>query len=109
MQSGKLRERIAIQTNTPTIDALGQRVPGWATVATVWAAVESVMAGEEQRRAGENVLVSQARYRVRMRWRALSPLQRLVWTVRGRTLEIESVQDGAGRREVIALCYEVQI
>jgi len=111
MQIGKLRERVAIQTNTPTIDAMGQRVAGWATVATVWAAVEAEPGGpggNERTRNGEETLVAEARVRVRMRWRVLSPLQRLVWTVRSRTFEVESVQDGTGRREIVALCREVQ-
>lgn len=107
MQAGKLRERIAIQTNTPVVNALGERVPGWATAATVWAAVEA-LDGNEQERSGGPVLVAEARVQVRMRWRVLTPLQRLVWTVRSRTFLVESVQDGTGRREIVALCKEIQ-
>lgn len=39
MNPGDLRHRVSIQTNTPTDDPNGGKVPSWATDSTVWAKV----------------------------------------------------------------------
>jgi SPP1 family predicted phage head-tail adaptor len=108
MKAGELRERVAIQTDTPTQDAYGELVAGWATAASVWAAIAPV-GGSEGFRGGDQQVIAEANYRVRVRWRDdLSVGQRVVWTVRSRTFEIESIQDGTGRSEIVLLCREVQ-
>jgi len=46
MKAGKLRQRINIQTNTPTKDADGVLTDVWATTYTVWGSIEP-LAGRE--------------------------------------------------------------
>lgn len=40
MQAGKLRHRLALQAPTTTLDAYGEAIKVWGTVATVWGSVE---------------------------------------------------------------------
>ena len=42
MNPGDLRHRVAIQTNTPTLDPNGGKVASWATTSTVWASVQTL-------------------------------------------------------------------
>ena len=42
MNPGDLRHRVAIQTNTPTVDPNGGKVASWATTSTVWASVQTL-------------------------------------------------------------------
>ncbi len=39
MQSGKLRHRIALQSNTPTINSFSEPVDSWSTYKTVWGSI----------------------------------------------------------------------
>jgi len=109
MRAGSLRERVAIQTNTPSQDAYGQPVESWATTATVWASIEAVTGLERAMTSQQQQVIAEAVYRITIRWRSsVSVKQRLVWTIRNRTFAIESIQDGTGRHEIVLLCREVQ-
>ncbi len=109
MRAGPLRERLALQTNTPVQDSYGQPVEGWATVATVWGAVERSTGTERAMTSQQQVVIGEAVFRIRIRWRgSVSVKQRLVWTVRNRTFDVETVLDGSGREEILLLCREVQ-
>lgn len=104
MQSGTLRHRIAIQTNTPTQDSYGEPVTSWATVATVWAAVE-MLSGRELFVAQQ--AQSEATVRFRIRRRDVDARQRVSWD--GRTFGVESViHDPTNRRETLLMCKENQ-
>lgn len=46
MRSGRLDTRIAIQTNTPSINSSGVAVPSWATSSTVWAEFRELKGSE---------------------------------------------------------------
>jgi SPP1 family predicted phage head-tail adaptor len=109
MQAGRMRERVAIQTNTPSQDAYGQPVESWATSATVWAEIVATANGTERAEAGGQQVIAESLYRITIRWRDdVSVKQRVVWTVRSRTFEIENIQDGSGRETIVLLCREVQ-
>ena len=109
MRAGPLRERLALQTNAPSQDSYGQPLESWSTTATVWGAVESASGTERAMTSQEQVVIGEAVFRIRIRWRgSVSVKQRLVWTVRSRTFEIEAVLDGSGREEIVLLCREVQ-
>jgi SPP1 family predicted phage head-tail adaptor len=111
MRAGPLRERLALQTNTPVQDSYGQPVESWSTTATVWASVERSTGTERAMTSQEQVVIGEAVFRIRIRWRgsvSVSVKQRLVWTVRSRTFAIEAVLDGSGREEILLLCREVQ-
>jgi len=99
-----MRHRIVIESNTPTQDAYGQPVEGWATVATVWAAVE-MLSGRELFVAQQ--AQSEATVRFRIRRRDADAKMRVSWD--GRTFQVESViHDPTNRRETLLLCVENQ-
>ena len=97
---GALTERLTIQQDTPSTDALGGQsvVPG--TLATVWGAVTALAGRELMQAQAVNARVT---YRVVVRYRAdVTPAMRLLWTpswssgTAQKTLEIHSVRP-AGR------------
>lgn len=45
----RLRHRIKLQKNTPTIDASGQPIESWSTYKTVWANVEDKKGDEDDK------------------------------------------------------------
>lgn len=104
MRAGKLRHRIAIQTNTPSVDAYGQPVEGWATSATVWAEVE-MLSGRELMAAQQ--VESQASVRFTIRRRDVTARQRVSWD--GRLFGVEAIiHDPSNARTTQLLCSEVQ-
>lgn len=46
LQTGKMKNRIALQSQTATVDAAGQPLDMWATVATVWADIRHISGTE---------------------------------------------------------------
>lgn len=47
MNAGDLRHRVTIQSQTPTVNAIGERVPGaWTDVTTVYASIRPASAKE---------------------------------------------------------------
>lgn len=107
MQTGRLRERITIQTENVTRDASGQELKTWDDVATVWANV-TPGASSERFLASAGQRVAEVTHTVRLRYRAgITPKMRLAWETR--VLEILSVVDPDGRlRTTILLCKEEQ-
>ncbi len=107
MQTGRLRERVTIQTEDVTRDASGQELKTWPDVATVWA---QVLPGASAERflASAGQRVAEVTHTVRIRYRAgITPKMRLVWETR--ILEIISIVDPDGRtRTSVLLCSEEQ-
>ncbi len=104
MQSGQLRHRIAIQTNTPSQDAYGQPIDSWATAATVWAAAK--MLGGRELFAAQQA-ESRATVEFTIRRRAVTAQQRISWD--GRIFGIEAIiHDPTNRRQTQLSCFEVQ-
>lgn len=108
MQSGRLRERVTIQTETVTRDASGEELRTWAEVATVWASV-TPGASSERFLASAGQRVAEVTHTVRIRFRSgLTPKMRLVWETT-RILEIISVIDPDMRNSTtVLLCSEEQ-
>lgn len=104
MRAGWLRHRVALQSKTSAISAIGEPVDTWATYATVWASVEPQRAREyvaAQSEQGRGNWVIKLRYR-----NDVSRLHRAVWN--GHTLEIESVISPFERgRDLELVCREV--
>lgn len=46
MNAGKLRHRVTLQSNSPTVADSGARSDSWSDEATVWAAAENAGGGE---------------------------------------------------------------
>lgn len=106
MQSGRLRERVTIQTESVSRDSFGAETITWADVASVWA---SVLPGSSGERYVSTAALPQAEisHTVRIRYRAgLGPTLRALWD--SRVLHILSVVDPTGRQaELVLLCREV--
>ena len=58
MQAGRLRHRIALQSNTPTRSTIGSQTDSWSTYATVWGSVEPMKGTEELATDQLNPIVS---------------------------------------------------
>jgi len=58
IRSGELTHRMAIQAETTVMDAGGEWVPTWATVATVWAKLWAKSGQERQMARANQAVVS---------------------------------------------------
>lgn len=105
MRAGLLRQRVVIQRETVTKDALGGDVQTWSTLTTVWAEVRP-LSGREAIEAGR--ISSTANVWITVRYRDdITPLMRVIW--RGRTFEINQIENqGAGDVVLVLWCSEVQ-
>lgn len=102
MNIGKMRHRVTVQTASMTKDVVGGDVRTWATTATVWASIDPVKGEEVQ---GPNQVLAKVTHNVKMRHRALTTEQRLVFD--SRIFEIVSVLNiGERDRELLVLCHE---
>lgn len=105
MQSGRLRERAAIQAATVTQNTSGELIESWATETTVWA---QVLPGSVSERfsAAASQRASEITHTVRMRFRTdITPKKRLLWETR--ILEILGHMDPDGRRKtLVVMCKE---
>lgn len=106
MQSGKLRERVTLQSKTVVRDAFGSEVVTWVISATVWADVRSTD-GTEQVESSVDQVVATISHSVLIRYMAgLSPSIRVVW--QGKVLQILSIVENDNRqRQLILKCNEV--
>ncbi len=74
MQTGKLRHRIQVQTDTPSTDTTGQAVSSWGTTDTVWGEIKP-LSGDELMVARQ--VTPQVTHEITLRHRALVASQRL--------------------------------
>lgn len=89
MESGQLRKRIVIQTNTPAQDAAGQPIASWADTTTRWGSIEP-LSGRELMQI--QAVMASATHRVRMRYYSgLTVKHRLKFGTR--YLEINSLRN----------------
>ena len=103
VRAGRLRHRVAIQSQSTTLDGYGESTGSWATDNTVWAAVEPVSGSERDIGEGRTGVVS---HRVVMRYLStVSPKKRLLFG--SRVLNIDSVLNVDERDERMSLfCVE---
>lgn len=106
MTIGPMRQRVTLQTNTPTKDALNQDVPHWTVVGTYWAEVVT-LSGRELENARQ--LKATVTHRVRTRYVGpISAAQRFLWN--GRVLNIEFINNVINiNREYQILCTETAV
>lgn len=77
MLAQRLRYRVALQTQSTSLDSFGGNAGTWSTTATVWAGIEPI-SGTETRKAGQNV--GEQLTRIVMRYRAgVTEQQRILW------------------------------
>ena len=99
MKAGQLRHRVTLQSRVDTVDEIGQPSTSWLTTATVWADVR-YLSGLSAIKSGADVSVSKCS--IRMRHRAVSAGQRIVYG--DEVFEIDAVLPD-GRREFLdAVC-----
>ena len=105
MQSGRLRERVAIQAATTTQNTSGELIETWATATTVWG---QVLPGAVSERfsAAAGQRASEITHTVRIRFRTdITPKKRFLWETR--ELEILGWMDPDGiRRTLVVMCKE---
>ena len=104
MRAGNLRHRVTIQSPINTRTASGGTTQAWSTVATVWAEVRSE-SGSELIKSGREV--SQARYRIWMRYRdEVTTKHRIVYGVKAMNILSASVNNQRTELEIIAEVVE---
>jgi SPP1 family predicted phage head-tail adaptor len=105
LASGRLRERVVLQTRVLTQDTFGASVESWETLATVWGAVEPTR-GREFWTAKQTVAEATAKILIRYR-SDVTVIHRAV--ADGVTWDILSVVKPESRTEYIELyCKEAQ-
>lgn len=91
---GRMRHRVQVQTLTESRDEFGGKAGDtWADGDIVRAEVEPTGGRELFQNGG---VQAQATHRVRMRYRALSPKQRLVWLDTGTVLNVIACPPSVG-------------
>lgn len=98
--AGELTERIAIEQRTSTVDALGQAIETWSTVATVWAKPEP-LAGREFFAAGQTQAAAQIRFTLRHR-AGITDAMRVIWRAEPYAIVAPPI-DVAGARQALEL------
>lgn len=101
--AGAFDQRIVIESDTPSRNAIGEEVSSWGTFATVWARVEPIR-GNEFFAAAQ--MQDATDHRVTIRYRSdITRDMRIVW--RGLNLDIVSIIDVGGKKENLELmCIE---
>ena len=95
MKAGLLRNRVELQSRLEVFDEIGQPSTSWLTTATVWADVR-YLSGLSAIKSGADVSVSKCS--IRMRHRAVSAGQRIVYG--DEVFEIDAVLPD-GKREFV--------
>jgi SPP1 family predicted phage head-tail adaptor len=105
MRAGRLKHRVAIQTQSTTLDNYGEFTGSWATDNTVWASVEPVNGSELDIGEGMAGVIS---HRVMMRYiSGVTPKTRLLFG--SRVLNIESVINHEERNEYLKLMCKEEV
>jgi len=100
----KLRHRVIIQQNQPTINAFGEETEQWVDVATVWAAVEPIKGREFFAAQKENAETT-ARISIRYRTGILADMRILYGN---KIFEINAIIDVEERHiELQLMCQEL--
>ena len=101
MKAGRLRHRVTLQSRVDTVDDIGQPSTAWLTTATIWADVR-YLSGLSAIKSGADVSVSKCS--IRMRHRAVSAGQRIVYG--NEVFEIDAVLPD-GKREFVDCVVKV--
>lgn len=102
MQAGKLRELITLQSPSVAVDALGQRVEGWSTVADVYARAQPLR-GREFFAAGQ--MQSEATVKFTIRYReGVAGNMRVLWRGVPHALVAEPMDVDGARVQMELMC-----
>jgi SPP1 family predicted phage head-tail adaptor len=105
VMAGRLRHRVTLKSNSPSVDEYGDESESWGTEGTVWARIEPLRGQELLLAQQVNAELS---HRVTIRYYSgCSPQWRVYFG--NRTLEIVSVRDPEERNiKMELLCKEIQ-
>lgn len=108
INSGRLRQRVTLQSVTETADGYGQPIQTWTDVATFWAEV-SPLTGNEA--VNVKQIWATATHKVRLRYQGsaitLSPTQRFKLIKNDRILNLVNINNVEERnRSYECLCQE---
>ena len=97
---GQMRNRIVLQSMSPTTDAAGGQSISWGTATTVWAKVQNLSGTESS--FGDQIQ-DRANYRFTIRYySALTPKYRISYNSRTFNIEhITSVDEGKEKYQII--------
>jgi SPP1 family predicted phage head-tail adaptor len=102
LNAGDLDQRITVQSPAATVDALGQRVETWSTVATVWAQAQPLR-GREFFAAG--TMQSEAAVRFRIRYRTdVTGTMRVLWRSVPHAIVADPIDVDGGRHTLELMC-----
>jgi len=103
LAAGKLRHRVAIQTESSSVDTYGEPTHSWTTNETVWASIEPTSGNEVDIGEGQAGIIT---HRIFIRYTAkASPKKRLLFG--SRVFGIVSVLNHEERNEFLELrCKE---
>ena len=105
MNAGGLNKRIAIQAPSRSVNALGETIDTFATIATVWGAIEPLSGSKYFQALQANVDVSG---RIRIRYRDIfKPTWRLKY--KDRILLVVSIIHPEEAREELHIMYREQL
>jgi SPP1 family predicted phage head-tail adaptor len=100
--SGRLNQRVQLETATLTPDGMGGFTQAWSQAASLWAEIEPV---EQSESVYAGRVSNPTRWRITLRAsQAISPGQRLAWGAR--LLAIESVRLAPGSDRQTLTCLE---
>jgi len=103
LSAGKLRHRVAIQTESSAVDTYGEPTASWSTDETVWASIEPTSGNEKDIGEGQAGIIT---HRIFIRYTAnATPKKRLLFGAR--VFGIVSVLNHEERNEFTQLqCKE---
>ena len=104
LNAGDLNRRVVITQRDSGVDAAGQPVTTWSTLATVWASVKAPAGKAQAERMSADRSTSVVAYSVRIRYRTdVTAAMRA--EIAGQVYDIEQVvQDLAGREYTDLVC-----
>jgi SPP1 family predicted phage head-tail adaptor len=104
MRAGELRQRIAIQQNTPTRDSTNAEMAHWSTIVTLWARIDT-LTGTEEILQQQAAAVRTHKLTIR-RYASLTTVMRVVW--KNSVFDILTIIDDNTNRQMTLMCREVQ-
>ncbi len=106
LNAGRLNRRITIEQRTAGVDAWGQRLTTWTTVATCWADVRAMSGSAAAERVAADRETSVTAYSMRIRWRTDVTAGMRVSMGTTRFDIVDVIEDQAGREYVDLVCQQ---
>lgn len=106
LNAGRMTRRVTIEQRTAGVDAWGQPLTTWATVATVWADVRASSGSAAAERIAADRETSVTSYSMRIRWRTGLTAGMRVSDGSTRYSIVDVIEDVAGREYADLVCQQ---